>query len=236
VSPEPPSSPRASNTGLYDWDGKQLVSTLSPDGRFRWNGSAWVPNASASVATDNVRLGGRLVRVPTSWTRPLQNAVAGFYAISIVYLLVLAFLLSSEMAQAMTQGVQQSSVQQSNASPPPAVMVNGLTSFFAFVFWGGAVLGTAVSVLFITGALKRWTWIFYLQLAFMGLATIGLPFNLIAAIGRSTTPGITNLQALESWLQVMQGTASASLFAWMLVALRRYGPWATTSQYEWPVA
>jgi hypothetical protein len=76
---------------------------------------------------------------------------------------------------------------------------------------------------------------FYVVLVFGGLTTILLPFNLIAAIGRSTTPGVPSVAAWESWLQVLYGTASAALFVWMVIALVRYGPWATMKEYHWPV-
>jgi hypothetical protein len=76
---------------------------------------------------------------------------------------------------------------------------------------------------------------FYLVLVFGGLSTILLPFNLITSVGRSTTPGIPSVAAWESWLQVLYGTASAALFVWMVIALVRYGPWATMKEYRWPV-
>jgi hypothetical protein len=113
--------------------------------------------------------------------------------------------------------------------------VTGITAFFSFVFFGGAAIGIATCVLIIVGALKRWTWMFYVVLVFGGLSTIGLPFNLVAAIGRSTTPGIPSVAAWESWLQVLYGMASAALFVWMVIALVRYGPWATMKEYHWPV-
>jgi hypothetical protein len=226
---------RLSEDGLHYWDGRQWVTTLSPDGRFRWNGSAWVPNASTALGAYASQEPGRMVRAPTPWTKPMQNTVTALNALTIVYLLVLAFLLSTEMSQIFNQVLQQSAAQNPNASPPPAQMVNGVTSFFSFVFWGGAMMGIAFCVLIIVGALKRWTWMFYVVLVFGGLTTILLPFNLIAAIGRSTTPGVPSVAAWESWLQVLYGTASAVLFVWMVIALVRYGPWATMKEYHWPV-
>jgi hypothetical protein len=220
---------RLSEDGLHYWDGRQWVTTLSPDGRFRWNGSAWVPNASTALGAYASQEPGRMVRAPTPWTRPMQNVVAAFNAMSIVYLMVLALLLSTEMSQIISQPLYP------NASQPPAQAVTGITAFFSFVFFGGAAIGIATCVLIIVGALKRWTWMFYVVLVFGGLSTIGLPFNLVAAIGRSTTPGIPSVAAWESWLQVLYGMASAALFAWMVIALVRYGPWATMKEYHWPV-
>lgn len=226
---------RLSPDGLHYWDGRQWVSTLSPDGRFRWNGSAWVPNASTALGAYASQEPGRMVRAPTPWTQPMQNAVAALNALTIIYLIVLATLLSSEMSQLFTQGLQQSQAQNPNASPPPAQLANGLTALFSFVFWGGTLLGSVVCVLVIIGALKRWTWMFYFVLVFGALSTIGLPFDLIGAIQRSTSSGIPSVAAWESWLQVLYGIASAALFVWMVIALVRYGPWATMKEYHWPV-
>ena len=220
---------RLTEDGLYYWDGRQWVSTLSPDGRFRWNGSAWVPNSTTALGAYASQEPGRMVRAPTPWTKPIQNAVAGFNAISIVYLIVLALLLSTEMSQMISQPLYP------NSPPPPAQAVTGITAFFSFVFFAGSLIGIVLCVVIIIGALKRWTWVFYVVLVFGGLSTIGLPFNLVGAIQRSVTPGVPSVAAWESWLQVLYGTASAALFAWMLVALIRYGPWATMKEYHWPV-
>jgi len=166
----------------------------------------------------------------------MQYAVAGWYAISVVYLLVLAFLLSSEASQIFNQALQQSAAQNPYASPPPAEMVNGLTSFFSFVFWAGAFIGIVISVVIIIGALNRWTWMFYVVLVFLGLGTIALPFNLISAVATSTATGIPGLPSWVRWLQVITAIPEAALFVWMLVAVVRYGPWATTKRYGSPVA
>ena len=79
-------SAQLSPDGLYYWDGTQWQTTLSHDGRTRWNGSEWIPvQGIGSPAGTN--LYGSATREPTSWTRPLQYAVAGWYAMSAIYAL-----------------------------------------------------------------------------------------------------------------------------------------------------
>ena len=68
--------------GLYYWDGQKWVSTLSPDGRFRWNGTAWVPVAGIPAPGYAQYQLPRSVRVPTSWTQPMQIAVVAWYVLS----------------------------------------------------------------------------------------------------------------------------------------------------------
>jgi len=63
---------------MYYWDGQRWVSTLSPDGRHRWNGSAWEPLAVPAYVP--AYQPARPPRQPTSWTRPLQIAVIAWYA------------------------------------------------------------------------------------------------------------------------------------------------------------
>src|SRR2546427_819104 len=85
---------RLSDDGLYYWDGRQWISTLSPDGHWRWNGSAWVP-MTATVAPGFAPYPSYqqpvTPRVPTAWTKPMQYAVAAWYALSGIYALSLPF-------------------------------------------------------------------------------------------------------------------------------------------------
>lgn len=215
--------------GSYYWDGRYWVRALSPDGHFRWNGSEWVPVAAPPVSPYPY-YAPRTVRVPTPWTKPMQNAVAALNAITILYLLGEAYLLSTTMSQF----VNQSATQYPQASPPPAQLVTGITSLFSVVFWGGAAIGSVVCIVIIIGALNRWTWMFYVVLVIFGLGTIGLPFNFISAVTRSAVSNTYGQNVLASWLTVAIGIPTAALFAWMLIAVFRYGPWAMTRNAEWP--
>jgi hypothetical protein len=83
-------SAQLSPDGLYYWDGSQWQSTLSHDGRTRWNGSEWVPVQGQGFGP-SANVYSPTARVPTSWTRPLQYTVAGWYALSAIYSLSLPF-------------------------------------------------------------------------------------------------------------------------------------------------
>jgi hypothetical protein len=228
--------PKVSEDGLYYWDGRQWISTLSSDGRTRWNGYTWVPVApvtqAAAPAYSYYQQPAR-GRVATQWTKPMQNSVAALEAVTILYLLSEAYLLSATMSQYVNQGLQQSATQYPQASPPPAQLLTAFTSLFSVVFWGGAALGSMVCILIIIGALNRWTWMFYFELVFLGLGTIGLPFNFIGAVAGSAASNTFGQNVLASWLTVAIGIPTAALFVWMLVAVFRYGPWATTKNVDW---
>jgi hypothetical protein len=224
-------SARLSPDGMYFWDGQQWVSTLSHDGRTRWNGTSWIP-AGQPYGTAAFQPPGRVVREPTSWTRPLQVAVAAFYTLQGVYTLTLPFWMSGPIAQAMNQSIQQSIQRQQRlnptVSPPPADFVNAMASFMSGALWVAAVFGLAIAAVAVIGALKRWTWVFYVVLIFLGLGAISLPLNLVNAASGSAITGASGftMPSWTYWVGLAVSIPGTALFVWMLVALVKRGPWA----------
>lgn len=225
---------KLSDDGLYYWDGQKWVSTLSPDGAFRWNGSAWLPVAATVMPAYPQYQQPASVRVPTQWTRPLQYAVAAYYALSAIYALSLPFWMSGTMSQIMNQTFQRQAAQYPQVSPPPPELISTITTMMTGVLWVGALIGIAISAVAIIGALKRWTWIYYVILVLLGLGAISLPLNFAGAVGGSSPLNPYQLPTWISWLAVVFGIPGAALFVGMLVALVRHGPWATTKKVEWP--
>jgi hypothetical protein len=228
---------KLSEDGLYYWDGRQWISTLSPDGRSRWNGYAWVPvapMAPMAAAAYHYYQQPATVRVPTPWTRPMQYAVAAWYVLSGLYAMSLPFWASGVMTQAFNQSLQRQAQVNPNVSAPPPDFVSSMTSMMAGILWASAIIGVAICAVLVIGALMRWTWIFWVVLVVVGLGTLAVPFNLISAVAGSTY--MANLYGWPSWttwLSVAVGVPNAALFVWMLVALIRYGPWATTKTSAW---
>ena len=220
-------SARLSPDGMYFWDGRQWVSTLSPDGRSRWNGTAWAPTAHVYGPSPQ-QANGRTLREATSWTRPLQLAVAGWYALEGVYALTLPFWMGGPMAQAMNQSFQRQQQLYPTVSPPPADFTNLMTSMVGGILWVGAVFGLAIAIVAVIGALKRWTWIYYAVLVLLGLGAISLPVDVVDALGGSAISAASgfSLPAWTYWLGLLFAIPSTALFIWMLVALVKRGPWA----------
>jgi hypothetical protein len=222
---------------MYYWDGQQWMSTLSHDGRSRWNGSAWIPTGQAFRAT-TFQSPPRTMREPTSWTRPLQYVVAGWYALQVVYVLSLPLwitgLMRELMAQSMNQSMQRQQQLNPTVSPPPAEVTDAMNSFVGSVMavslWVAVLLGAAFYVLVVIGALKRWTWIYYVVLVLSGFAAIYLPVNLLQAVGGSAMSAVNGI-TMPSWIYwfgLATGIPATALFVWMLVALVKHGPWAMT--------
>ena len=222
-------STRLSPDGMYYWDGQQWLSTLSHDGRSRWNGSAWVAAGQAGPPAGYQPARG-IVRQPTSWTRPLQYAVAGWYALSALYTLTTPFWLGGAMTQAINQSIERQQQLQPTASPLPSGFTETMTSLVQVGLWVSAVIGVAISVLVIVGALKRWTWMYYVVLVLLGFNTISLPvtiINIFAGQAISAAQGFS-LPSWAYWTSAVLSIPAAALFVWMLVALIRRGPWAMT--------
>jgi hypothetical protein len=213
---------------MYYWDGRQWMSTLSPDGRTRWNGTAWVATGQAYRATPAYSWPGPATREPTSWTRPLQLTVAGLYALQGVYSLTIPFWMSGLMTQVFNQSIQRQQQLNPNAVPPPADFMNAMTSFMSVALWVAAVFGLAIAVVAVIGALNRWTWIFYVILVFLGFSAISIPVDLIDALGGPTVSSASGfgLPSWTYWLGLAAAIPSTALFIWMLVALVKRGPWA----------
>ena len=227
---------KLSGDGLYYWDGRQWISTLSPDGRSRWNGYAWVPMASmvpmAAPAYSPYQQTAT-ARVPTPWTKPMQYAVAAWYALAALYAVSLPFWMSSVMTQAFNQSLQRQAQLNPNVSPPPPELVSSMTSMMSGILWASVIIGVVVCAVLAVGAVMRWTWIFWVVLVLLGLGTLALPFNLIGAVAGSTYASLYGLPSWTTWLSVAIGIPNVALFVWMLVGLIRYGPWAMTKSAPW---
>jgi hypothetical protein len=227
---------KLSDDGMYYWDGSQWNSTLSPDGRWRWNGSAWVPVTSMAAPVPGYPYYQQpAARVPTPWTKPMQYVVAAWYALSGLYALSLPFWMSSFMGQIMTQTFQRQVALNPDVSPPPPDVITGFTNLMTGVLWVAAAIGVAISAVIVIGAIKRWTWMFYVVLVFLGLGTLSLPFNVAGAATGSSAMNVYNLPNWLTWISIAVGLPGAALFVWMLIGVIRYGPWAM-ARAPWPGA
>ena len=231
------SEQRLSADGLFYWDGKQWVTTLSPDGRTRWDGARWVPVLQQpAVAVPQYRpapmpVAARPGRVPTAWTRPLQYAVAAAFALWGVYSVTVPFWMSGAMDTYMRQIALQQAQQAPELYPDPNQYADTMSTIATGSLWIGVVFTTAIAIVVVIGALKRWTWLYYVVLALVALQVAGLPFQVANAMGGFTgfTPAGTPSLVLPSgvtWAGIVGGLIAIGLGGWMLVALLTRGPWA----------
>ena len=210
---------------MYLWDGQRWVSTLSPDGRSRWDGAAWTPVAPfAPIPYEAPR---KPPREPTSWTHPLQYTVVGWSALAAIYRLSLPFSLNGFVNSYVNHTIQRQ--HDTYGTVPPPGYAETLTTAMTLGLWIGASFWTVMSAVLIIGALKRWTWSFYASLVVLGLSVILLPYSLVTvATGRGlSTVTAVGMPAWNYWSSIGLAIAATALFVWMIVALIRRGPWAT---------
>jgi hypothetical protein len=195
------------------------VSTLSHDGRSRWNGSTWVPvGAAPPVAYFQPQ---RKAREATGWTKPLQYTVAGWYLLQALYGIAVPFVMAGPMTDYMKQAMQRSAELTPNAPPPPVELMSTIVTLsLAFA----AVVTIIISTLAIVGALRRWTWAYYAVLVLLGFQTLTFPFTLLSAFSTSAFSPI-KLPVELTIASVVFGIPAVALFAWMLVAAMKRGPW-----------
>ncbi len=109
-----------------------------------------------------------------------------------------------------------------------------LRSFFQTALVGGLIAGgvllTAEYVLIVLGTLLRWTWWFWVQLVLAGIGALNIVYSSLLALGfqPGVQPGQPRFSFTPADFAVLftVSLAWAATFVWMIVAYRRYGPWA----------
>jgi hypothetical protein len=210
---------------MYYWDGQRWVSTLSPDGRHRWNGTAWVPAPQSVYPAQQYT--AQQARESTSWTRPLQIAVIARYGLTGVYAVMVPFLMGGYMTQVVQQSIQrQQQAYPPGATPPPG-FAEMMSSIMTGSLWVGALIGAALSIVAIVAAIKRWVWAYYVILVLLGFTLAGSVFNLInLAVGGALTASQPQPPEFTRVVAYIFTPIDVLLFVWMLVAVIRRGPWA----------
>lgn len=224
------SQQRFSPDGLYYWDGVQWISTISHDGRTRWDGTQWVPLQSSVYAPVYAPAASGPTRAPTSWTRPLQYSVIAWYVWSCLYTLAMPIWVGPTMSQYMNQSLQRQQQLYPSVTPPPAGFTDMMSSMMTVGLVITSVVYCAIFITAIVGATRRWAWVFYTVTVLLGITTLLLPLYVVDA---ALVPSITAFSGVSFpvwiyWVATITGLPAAALFAWMLVAWIKRGPWGMT--------
>jgi hypothetical protein len=163
--------------------------------------------------------------MPTDWTRPLQYAVVAWYLLNAAWSIAAPFLLAGPMSDYLSQVFQRNAQLNPDVPPPPADVLATIDSFLTVGLAIGAAVGVAIAVVAVIGAIRRWTWVFYAVLVLLGLQAASFPFTVISAFTPSTFSPV-QLPVAATAASVAFGIPAIALFAWMLVAALRRGPWA----------
>jgi hypothetical protein len=207
------------------------ATTVSPDGAYLWNGREWVPNVPPAATVPPAPT--RLRKEPTSWTRPLQLAVIALTLVGDVNLLTLLPYLTDYIRQAVRRSIELSLASQSPAQNTEEIRSQVLafgdqaatwTAILSLVFAGIWLL------LVLAGTLRRWTWFYWLLMIIFALSILGLPQEVLQVFGVGTSGGpgqpVLILPLPNALLGLAVACAELVLLVWMIIAYRRYGPWA----------
>lgn len=174
---------------------------VSPDGQFMWDGAAWQPITGSAWE-------------PTEWTRPMQMAVAAYWLVAGLFAILSPLLLGQAIKDAALKSIQQQNSQLTPDQQQQALNL-GLTIAFAFSVTFGLIYLALAVLTFV----RRFSWVFYVDLVLLGLSSIGVVTNLSSLSSRTQAPFIAGIGLLLS-------LAALVLFVWMLIARIRRGVWA----------
>lgn len=178
------------------------AGTLSPDGQFVWNGAEWTPVTG-------------WVWAPTDWTRPLQYAIGAYLLVVGAFEALSPFLFADTIRAAALRSLQSnSSIDKSQYDQLLSVSVT-VSTVTLLVF--AAVFG----VLGVMTVLRRWSWLFYVDLVLLGLQ--GVFGTLGGVLGMATGSAAGGLQAIAG---LAFSVIALALFVWGLVGRIQRGVWA----------
>lgn len=206
-----------------------MAVQISPDGRWWWDGRQWRPYGPPSGSPAARR------RVPTAWTRPLQIAVVVLLIAGLINGAVVLFSLQDYMQAVMNTSIDRQAQIDPNLDPAQVGQLRQQArqvaqTIFTISLVVGIVFGLAYFALATIGTLRRWTWWFWVQLVLAGLAVLSLPQNVLALSGQTVraSPGAPPLHVpvASAAVNVLLALAWLAVFIWMIVAYRRFGPWA----------
>ncbi|HSS60242.1 MAG TPA: hypothetical protein VLK30_02155 [Candidatus Limnocylindrales bacterium] len=178
------------------------VGQVSADGQFRWDGVQWVPIP-------------RGVREPTPWTRPMQLAVAAFFALEAAFSVVTSALFINHDSMLRVMQAQGTSI-------PQGTDINTVINISIFFAWAVVIVIALLELFGALGSYLGWRWIFWVALVLLGLGAIGAVTNLGTFAHPDTSPVPTWGVAVSELFSI----ASLGLFVWMLIGVIRFGPWA----------
>jgi hypothetical protein len=188
--------------GQMSQNPSSAVGQVSADGQFRWDGTQWVPIAAGT-------------REPTSWTRPMQLAAAGVFALEAVLAVALSVLFINHDSMLRVLRAQ-------NTQFPAGTSVDSVVNLAIGFTIGTVVFIAVLELVAAVGSLRGWRWMFWAALILFGFGGLGTFSNLSSFARPDSTPMPTGALAVSEVLSV----ADLALFVWLLVGVIKFGPWA----------
>jgi len=181
----------------------QSVGQVSADGQFRWDGQQWVPIPPGH-------------REPTAWTRPMQLGAAAVFLLEAVSSVAISLLF-------VNHDSMLKALQAQGTAVPQGTTIDDVVNISIAIAIGFVIFFAVLEVIGAVGSFLGWRWMFWVALVLFGLGGLGNVFgNLTSLVKPATSP----VPAGGLIVTEVVGILSLAMFAWMLVAVIKYGPWA----------
>lgn len=170
----------------------------------------------ATITTGIAARLNRYVSQPTEWTVPLQVTLAAYLLLSAVASVLALALGREQFTQAFVVGAtaRGTSLSVSQLQSTASLSYQGVVVVTAFL--------AALKALLAAAGFMRWSWVFLFDMALLGISALGTLGTML--IIPSVATGATLLG--QAAVTVVLDLGGIALFAWMAVALSRYGIWA----------
>jgi hypothetical protein len=165
------------------------------------------------------------VRVATSWTKPLQYMVAGWYVVAILTRLVDAALVLTRRQLATDLANQQAAASGQPLPIDVSYLVDLGLGIDIALFVGIA----AINAVILVGAIKRWAWAFWAALV---LNAFGV-FALLPYLASLSQPRF--VATWTTFLHVSTNAIAVIVAVVLLIALIRRGVWAAPKVLPWQI-
>jgi hypothetical protein len=175
---------------------------VSPDGRWRWDGTQWVLNAHRDQPIPRQQ-----VLVPSMDTKPLQTAV-------VVYLVIAGIVGAYITSTTLSTTLHNISAYQAESAAAQSA-VDQLVNLTLGI---GVAAGIAWNLVLVIGTLRRWRWVYYVVMIFGFVAAFGVLADLVTLALNSHSD-----TAPAAFLGVMSGLAYLGIAIWMFRLWRERG-------------
>ncbi len=182
----------------------QPAGQVSPDGQFRWDGTQWFP-----IPPDE--------REPTAWTRPMQIGAATVFLLKAVWSVVVFLLFVNH--DSYLKALQANGP----VATPPGFSVDDLVNISMALALAFVIFFAMLEIIGAVGSILGWRWMFWAALVLFAVGGVLSVFGELPALAR---PATSPYPVGPLIVTVLLGILSLALFAWMLVGVVKYGPWA----------
>jgi MFS family permease len=112
---------------------------------------------------------------------------------------------------------------QGTLNATQGVSIDDLVNVSIAIALGVVIVLAVLEIVGAVGSFIGWRWMFWVALVLFGLGGLSNVFGNLPALARPATSAIP-VGGLA--VSVLVGIASLAMFAWMLVGVIKYGPWA----------